>query len=294
MRTISLPEGTFYGTERARRRIDGLLLTETAYRPGEELPRHDHARAYFCLVLRGGFVERDGRRTRECGSSVVIFHPPGADHSDRFGPAPSRCFNVELDTTWLERMSELGDAFPRRSVVFRRRRANWLARHLYEEFRARDAMGRLAIEGLALALLSDASRVDGRVPGPAPRWVGRAVEILRAAPESPPGLAEIAAEVGVHPVHLARVFRRRYGCSLGEYARWLRVERAAEALRETRLPIGRLAYQLGYTDHSHFSRSFRRATGFSPSEYRRRHGFADADASDPIKTRRVTSASAPK
>jgi AraC family transcriptional regulator len=271
---ITLPEGTFYGAERARRRIDGLLLTETAYRPGEELPRHDHARAYFCLVLRGGFTERDGRRTRECGSATVIFHPAGADHSDRFGRVPSRCFNVELDTPWLERMVELADGFPQVSVVFRRRRANWLARHLYEEFRANDPAGRLAIEGLALALVADAARVDARVPRAAPRWMSRAVEIVRAAPADPPGLAEIAAEVGVHPVHLARVFRRRHGCSIGEYARRLKVERAAEALRDTGLPIGRLAHQLGYADHSHFSRSFRRATGFSPSEYRRRHGSA--------------------
>jgi AraC family transcriptional regulator len=273
---ITLPEGTFYGAERARRRIDGLLLTETAYRPNEELPRHDHARAYFCLVLRGGFTERDGRRTRECGAATVIFHPPGADHSDRFGRAPSRCFNLELDVQWLERMTDLADGFPEASVVFRRRRANWLARHLYEEFRADDPAGRLAIEGLALALVADAARVDARVPRPAPRWVRRAVEIVRAAGAAPPGLAEIATEVGIHPVHLARVFRRRYGCSIGEYARRLKVERAAEALRDTRLPIGRLAHRLGYADHSHFSRSFRRATGFSPSEYRRRHGFTDA------------------
>jgi AraC family transcriptional regulator len=201
----------------------------------------------------------------------VIFHPPGADHSDRFGSEPSRCFNVELDAVWLERMSELAERVPEGSVVFRRRRANWLARHLYEEFRAYDPAGRLAIEGLGLALLADAARIDGRPPHPAPRSVGRAIEILRSATADPPGLAEIAAEVGVHPVHLARVFRRRHGCSIGEYARRLRIERAAEALRDTRLQIGRLAHHLGYADHSHFSRSFRRATGFSPSEYRRRH-----------------------
>lgn len=270
---IRLPEGTFYGAERARRRIDGLLLTETAYGPGEELPRHDHARAYFCLVLRGGFTERDGRRTRECGPATVIFHSPGSDHSDRFGSKPSRCFNIELDALWIERMCELEERLPDGSVAFRRRRANWLAGHLYEEFLNDDPSGRLAIEGLALALLADAARINGGAPRQASPWIGRAVEMLRDASADPPGLAEIAAELGVHPVHLARVFRRRYGCSIGEYARRLKVERAARALRDTRLPIGRLAHQLGYADHSHFSRSFRRATGFSPTEYRRR-GFA--------------------
>ncbi|MDX1662120.1 MAG: AraC family transcriptional regulator [Gemmatimonadota bacterium] len=276
----TLPGGTFYGAERGRRRIGGLLLTETAYRPGDALPTHDHERAYFCCVLRGGFVERDGRGRRECDPTTVIFHPPGIAHSDRFGDEPSRCFNLELGEGWIERMARGEDGLPGGSVVFRRRRVNWLARHLYDEFRADDPAGRLAVEGLALALLADVARIGGGTAGPAPRWVDRAVEIVHESdPLETPGLSEIAEEIGVHPVHLARVFRRHRGCSLGEYARGLRIERAGKALRGSDLPIGRIAHRLGYADHSHFSRHFRRATGMSPSEYRRRSARSD-DASD--------------
>lgn len=269
---VKLPGGTFYGVERARRRVAGLLLTETGYRPGESLPRHHHERAYFCLVLRGGFTERTDRRSRECGPATVIFHPPGANHADRFGQRGSRCFNVELEVPWLARLTEDLGEIPDASLVFRRNRANWLAQHLYAEFLADTPATPLAIEGLALALLADVAHFDVHSPRSAPRWLDRVVEMLHAAPVASVRLGEIAAEVGIHPVHLARVFRRRYGCSIGEYARRLNLERAASALRDTRLPIGRLAYRLGYADHSHFSRSFRRATGLSPSEYRARHG----------------------
>ena len=227
------------------------------------------------MVLDGGFAERDGARTRECAPATVIFHPPGAGHSDRFGREPSRCFNVELDAAWLDRIVAEDGELPAGSVVFRRERANWLARHLHDEFRADDPAGRLAVEGLALALLADVARVAGGGSGPPPRWVDRAVEILHAtATAEAPGLSEIAGEAGVHPVHLARVFRRHHGCSVGEYARRLRVQLATEGLRDDGVPIGRLAHRLGYADHSHFSRSFRRATGISPSEFRRRHGSA--------------------
>lgn len=269
---VTLPQGRFFGTERMRREVGGLLLTETAYRPGESLPPHDHERGYFCLVLSGGFTEREGRRTRECDRATMIFHPPGSAHSERFGDDPCRCFNLELGEAWLERMTEESSGLPDGSLVFRRRRANWLARHLHGEFRADDPASGLAVEGLALALLAEVARSRGGRVERAPRWVDRAVEIVRAAGAEPPGLAEIAREVGVHPVHLARVFRRRHGCSIGEYARRLRVERAAGELRDTDVPVGTLAHRLGYADHSHFSRSFRRATGLSPSEYRRRHG----------------------
>ncbi len=282
---VTLPQGTFYGHERARRRIGGLLLTETAYRPREALPRHDHERAYFCLVLGGGFVERDGARVMECPPATVLFHPPGAAHSDGFGDRPSRCFNVELDGGWLRRMTEEAGGLPEGSLGLRRRRANWLAGHIHQEFHAGDTAGGLAIEGLALALVADVARAShGESTGPAPPWIDRVVELLHATViEGPPALAELADEAGVHPVHLARTFRRHHGCSIGEYARRLRLRRASEALRDPRIPIGRLAHRLGYADHSHFSRTFRRATGLSPSEYRRRQSSARTGGASTIQ-----------
>lgn len=268
---LTLPKGIYYGDKRRRRRLDGLLLTETAYRPGERLPAHQHARAYACLVVGGGFEEREGGRTRECGPATVIFHPAGSSHADRFGDRPSRCFNVEMDEGWLDRMTDGVGAPPNAPRVFRARRANWIARHLFDEFRSEAPAGDLAIEGLSLALLAEVLRApDGRAE-PAPAWLDRAVEILWAAFPDDPGLSAIADEVCVHPVHLARVFRRHHGCSLGEYARRLRLERATEALVNTDLPIGRIAHRTGFADHSHLSRAFRRQTGLTPSAYRARH-----------------------
>ena len=269
--SVTLPEGTWYGRERARRRVGGLLLSETVYPAGEALPLHEHERAYFCLVVGGGFTERVGRSTRECGPATMVFHPAGASHADRFGDRACRCFNVELNGSWLERMSEDAGPIPDASTVFRRRRANWVALHLHEEFVAEDPAADLAIEGLALALVADVLRAPEGPRERAPSWLDRALEVLHAAFPADPGLAEIAEEVGVHPVHLARVFRRHHGCSMGEYARRLRVERAAEALTSTELPIGRIAHRTGFADHSHLSRTFRRITGESPSEYRSRH-----------------------
>ncbi|MDX1624124.1 MAG: helix-turn-helix domain-containing protein, partial [Gemmatimonadota bacterium] len=231
--SVTLPEGTWYGRERARRRVGGLLLSETVYPAGEALPLHEHERAYFCLVVGGGFTERVGRSTRECGPATMVFHPAGASHADRFGDRACRCFNVELNGSWLERMSEDAGPIPDASTVFRRRRANWVALHLHEEFVAEDPAADLAIEGLALALVADVLRAPEGPRERAPSWLDRALEVLHAAFPADPGLAEIAEEVGVHPVHLARVFRRHHGCSMGEYARRLRVERAAEALTST-------------------------------------------------------------
>jgi AraC family transcriptional regulator len=86
---------------------------------------------------------------------------------------------------------------------------------------------------------------------------------------SRPSLSGLAQSVGVHPVTLARAFRRAFGCTVGEYVRNLRIERAALQLAETELPLAEIALAAGFSDQSHFSNLFRQHTGLSPSKFRR-------------------------
>src|SRR5262249_7883642 len=102
----------------------------------------------------------------------------------------------------------------------------------------------------------------------APRWLSRARDLLEARPAARLTLAEIAAAVDVHPVHLARAFRRRYGCSVGAYPRPLRLDLAARALSSGDAPVSEIALAAGFSDQSHFSRTFKRTTGLTPAEFR--------------------------
>jgi AraC-like DNA-binding protein len=52
--------------------------------------------------------------------------------------------------------------------------------------------------------------------------------------------------------------------------RQLRVEWAAQQLRETTSPIAEISCAAGFSDQSHFTRVFGRAMGVSPAAYRRR------------------------
>jgi AraC family transcriptional regulator len=72
----------------------------------------------------------------------------------------------------------------------------------------------------------------------------------------------------VHRGHLARMFRRYYRTTPGEYVRRLRVERACQELKRTNRPLADVAAALGFFDQSHFSGVFRRHTGLTPREYR--------------------------
>ena len=82
-------------------------------------------------------------------------------------------------------------------------------------------------------------------------------------------LADIATEVGVHPVHLARVFRLSYGTPVGAYARGLRLTWAAARLRDSGDGIAQIALEAGFFDQSHFTRAFKQHFGSTPLAYRR-------------------------
>jgi AraC family transcriptional regulator len=79
----------------------------------------------------------------------------------------------------------------------------------------------------------------------------------------------LAAAVGVHPVHLARVFRKFHACSVGDYVRQLRIEYASRQLATTDQPLANIALAAGFADQSHFSRTFKQHTRMLPTEFRK-------------------------
>jgi AraC family transcriptional regulator len=93
-------------------------------------------------------------------------------------------------------------------------------------------------------------------------------EFLQANYKSNLTLAAIGREVSAHPVHVAQVFRRFQGCTIGEYLRKLRVEFACRELAGGDAPLARIAAESGFADQSHFSRTFKAHTRMSPSQYR--------------------------
>jgi AraC family transcriptional regulator len=99
---------------------------------------------------------------------------------------------------------------------------------------------------------------------PCPSWFRRAEDFIHAHFRTPITLRVCAREAGIHPVHLARVFRHRYGCSISEYLRGLRILAASRLVLQEDMSIAEAAHRSGFADHAHFTRSCSRRFGFSP------------------------------
>jgi AraC family transcriptional regulator len=245
---------------------DGYRLTESLHPRWFRVPVHAHRFVTIYLTIRGSFLEVTGERELTCVPGTTIFRPAEMRHADRMGDEDVGFFILEVErpdvagipAEWPTRTTvSLGIASARALALFR-------------AFRRRDSSLALAAEELCLSLL-----VEGRGMSPpdlhsaSGRRVAAAADFIRAHSQRPLRVEEIARAAGVHPVHLARLFRRRYGCSLSRFVRRERIADALSRLRRGGESLAEIALSHGFSDQSHFTREFGRETGLAPRTFRR-------------------------
>lgn len=263
-----LPPGKYYGETLRLRKMASFELSERVYSPWYQTPQHTHKQALFCYVMQGQYTESYDSRTRECKTSTLLFHPPGELHAEQFHATGGRSFIVEIAPAWLAKVQEHlpiaeGPADFQGGVF------ELLAHKLYREFTHEDSASPLIIEGLMMELLGETMRRRSAQNLPVcPPWLQQVKELLQARFTDNLTLTDLAQHAGVHPVHLAQTFRKAYQCTIGEYLRKLRIEYACHELATSAKPIVDIALAAGFCDQSHFTRTFKRAVGAAPSQYR--------------------------
>ena len=99
----------------------------------------------------------------------------------------------------------------------------------------------------------------------------RAVRValwLDAHAHEPLDLEQVARESGVSAFHFLRLFARVTGVTPHQYLVRARLRRAARLLAQGTLPVGAIAYEVGFGDLSNFIRTFHRAAGRAPRDFR--------------------------
>ncbi len=261
------PVSDFHGIVLRQSLLQGMAVLEARYPAGHLVPRHAHDDAGICLVLSGGFEDRISGTSALRVPGQVLFHPAGLNHANHYGRDGARILGIALERAWLDDVCA-GCRLPERSLELNGS-ATHLALRSYRELYQEDAAARLALEGLVLELVAEVSR--RALPPPdrrAPRWLARVLELLHAHLGRPLRLAALSAEAAVHPVHLLRTFKSRVGCTPGEYSRRLRVDWAREQLVRGGMPLVEIALRAGFSSQAHFTNTFKRVTGFTPSQCR--------------------------
>ena len=260
----------FYGRLHVRNSLPGFTLAHwVPDRPPDEIQTHTHVEAHFVLVTSGRYIS-SARRGSET-AFPLIYNPPGTTHRDRFHQGVGSFFTISVNS---DRFNEIVNSRSYRPACFLSdRRSRGLAWALLWESVCRRRSSKLHLESLSLELLgtiheessSQERRVDERER---PQWLTRTYELLQDDSSRDFTVKELALAVGVHPVHLARAFRRYFRRTPGQLIQMPRLEQAADLLLFSTWPLTEIAIGCNFTDQSHMTTAFRRLYGLPPGQFR--------------------------
>lgn len=238
------------------------------YAPHAAMDRHRHDEDWFCLVMAGGYEERILGMCNEHAPGDLLYCPAHAAHAQRFGNEGACKILFAPDAELTAMLGEHAARLDGRPLIRRSGALLALGRRAMDEFDLGDAFSALSVQALALDMLAITARGLVAESHREPGWLRRAREYLHEDPARDITLEALASVIGRHPVHLARSFRQFHQCTVGDYVRRLRVDRAAHLLRTTRRPLIDIALDCGFAGAAQFSRSFRAIHATTPSAWR--------------------------
>jgi len=245
-------------------------------------PMTDHViMAYNGSMQR---VERRSGRSVAIGTfrpGAVIVIPEGS--SSRWDiPKPVDVVQLYLPHTTLKRVADEADTATPIDLLERTGHPDLITSRLL--LSAADSLeGNGALDALFRHQLTDllATRVlaahtgspttiQPTMGGLSPKVLLRATERLRSDSDADVSLAALASDAGLSRFHFCRAFKESTGLSPHAWLRQHRLEQAMNMLRDTDASVVSVAVALGYASQTAFAAAFRKLTGETPSDWRRR------------------------
>jgi AraC family transcriptional regulator len=240
--------------------------------------------ALFVFPREGVWIEHDGRDPFVADANTVTYYNEGqcyrrrklslhGDHCEWFAVAPETiaetlaahepaAIDRPLDPFPFTHGPSDPDSYLRQRVVF----------HHVSNERNPD---RLFVEEAVISILGDVTGLAYVKQPAAARPRRRDVDVIEAARDviarrfkDNLSLSDIAREVESSVFHLARIFKARTAFSLHAYRNQLRLRAALDLLRRRDVDLTGIALDLGFSSHSHFTETFRRSFGKTPSAVR--------------------------
>lgn len=250
----------YFGTLQKNVRSRNVLVREYRYPKRYIIGHHLHEAPYLSVVLHGAYREIAGPVQDEVEGPTVILHRPGESHRDVFGSSEATILSIDMPNDWF-------DLFLSARSLYTGAEVTGAIRRLSHELEGKDPATEWFVESAVLHLVGILIRKRPK-RRPDAEWLEKLTAYLQDNYSRNVPLEEIAALAQVHPVHLARHFRSRYQCTVGEYVRSIRIDRAFRDLTGSKKPIAQIADEHGFSDQSHLTRQVKRHTGLSPAKLR--------------------------
>lgn len=260
-----LQKGTFYGQTNETIALQGLTLTDTVY-THSKVDWHYHEHAYFTFIIEGNVIEGNKKEIYNCKAGDLLFHNWQEPHYNIKPDGFTRGFHVEIEQHWFDTL-ELTENNLQGSINISNPDIKLL---MYKVFRAAKIEGSavdFSIQTLLMEILSKLEQHNKTLLYKNPKWVQCIDEILHDQIGEKITLEYLSKIAGIHPVHLSRDFSKYFHCTLSEYVRKLKVEKALSLIALKKSSLTEIAHECGFSDQSHFTRCFKDVNGLNPSEH---------------------------
>jgi AraC-like DNA-binding protein len=271
-------------------RPDGLVCVQhvqvarnAIYRP------HSHSEYGIVICLQGEVSKAQLGTLTVVGPGEVVMSNSGIEHASGYLAGPKGCEAVCLTVeprglTGLLAPFHLPEMKEALGPVFTGKFSNTILREcasdIARELRNRDVGHEIVVEGLATRVLVETLRawprqqvehcaLDLRPRLPRRDFI-RAYEFMRWCRKDAFRLQHLCQFLGTSEERFARLFHSATQSTPANFYNQLLMERSCELLRDAGVAVKTIGYELGFKTSSHFTVCFKRQTGLTPQEYRRR------------------------
>lgn len=260
---LNLSRGEYQGAVSSTVSTNGLLISLTDYNREQSVPAlHTHENPHLSFGLTGRMAV--GRKSHAGVSSNIeqfSYVRAGEEHHVSLVTPIGKNINLELEPEFFKRYALKESDFEKVSET---PGSAYIMLRLYKELHMQD---HICDDSIAMLILHLLQLQSPTIKNAAPRWTQVVHELLCDNWDKEISLQQIASAADIHPVTVSKYFARYFGCSLGEYRRKLKIERALHLMNFSDKSLTAIAYTCGFFDQSHFIRAFKEAAGFSPRQF---------------------------
>ncbi|WP_404986260.1 AraC family transcriptional regulator [Chryseobacterium sp. M5] len=243
----------------------GIAVIETEYHQRVYEGFHSHDNAHLTLFLKGGTTEKRKNRTETVGPGSLLFYHSDELHSNHNTLFPSRNINIEIEERILQDLN-LSESSIEKSIQ-NTAAAKFLILKIFKETIVADPFS----EDTIMMLFSQLSGFSGYLDRfqNSPLWVKNLKELLNDQWNENHNLKDLANILQLNPITISKHFPKYFGCTLGEYMRRIKIDRSISMIHFEQRSLTEVGLHCGFSDQSHFIRTFKDQTGFLPKQFQK-------------------------
>lgn len=248
------------------------------------VPRNMHVQEHstpcfeYHAQIQGGTRWRFGSKTLDVRSGQAILVPPGIQHHlEEFTEEQTHHFALGLlPDKFFPKMEGIStEIWREHPVVFSLTASAHELIHLFVREMTQKSSFRVTAMDAAARMLSIEIHRAITVPIPPGQEilhpaVAQAKQLIDDHPEADWPIPQLAKAARISPRHLSSLFKKELRETLHDYLLGKRVDLACRMLKDTPVSVTEIAFDCGFSSSQNFATAFRRRTGLSPSEYKRK------------------------